>query len=96
MDTTRTKIIHIHRDAMVSSDEDEDTNLHSTRHSFRGSSTEDLATTSLRFVTVTAKSLNQHRSELNTDEARHVRRYCQTMSDGSEYLLSPLERVQGS
>lgn len=73
MDATRTKIIHIHRDAMVSSDEDEDTNLHSTRRSFRGSSTEDSATTSLRFVTVTAKSLKQHRSELNTDEARHVR-----------------------
>jgi hypothetical protein len=73
MYATYTACYTTHTDTTMSSDEADDTNSQSSRSSLEVTDKDDVGTTSLRFVTVTAKSLTQHRSELNTDEARHVR-----------------------
>jgi hypothetical protein len=73
MNSIQTETGDVDGNTMISSDEDEEANVHSSRGSSSMGSEEAPGITSLRFVTVTAKSLRQHRSEVNTDEARHVR-----------------------
>ena len=52
----------------MSSDEADDSNSQSSRGSLEVTDKDSVGITSLRFVTVTAKSLKQHHSELNTVE----------------------------
>ena len=73
MDSSQAETANVHDNTMSSSDEDEDASIHTSRGSFSRASEENSGTTTLRFVTVSATSLKQHRSEVNTDEARHVR-----------------------
>lgn len=75
MNSTQTDTVYITSDMLMSSDEDDALSTGSKRQPPAEASTEGShgVTTSLRFVTVTARSLKQHRSKGSTEEARHVR-----------------------
>lgn len=57
----------------MSSDEADDSSTQSNHGSLEFANKDGVGATSLRFVTVTARSLKQHRAEFNTDEVRQVR-----------------------